>query len=277
MPEITVLMFGDIVGRPGREGVRASLPELRKTYHPDFVMANVENVAHGFGITKACIAELKELGVDLCTSGNHIWDRKEEAERILSEEDPFVLRPENYDAELPGTGVKMLERGMWQMLVINLQGQVFMPQQVNDPFQTLERVRANVNTSIPIVVDFHAEATSEKVALARAFDGRVSAMLGTHTHVPTSDARILRGGTALQCDVGMCGAYESVIGMDETNVLTRFRTGGTARLEPAAGPVVVNATYLTIDASSGRATNIRPIQKIFPEFSVTSKGGDHYE
>lgn len=262
---ISILFFGDVVGRPGRNGLRAILPSWRAEYRPDLIVANVENLAHGYGVTESTIQELVELGVDVCTSGNHIFDRKEHAERLLSAEDPKVLRPQNFSNTLTGSGVKIVHLGQKAIRVVNLQGRVFMPQEVEDPFATLETVlsqdAATANKLITLV-DLHAEATSEKVALARAFDGRVSAVLGTHTHVPTADARVLRGGTAYQSDVGMCGALESVIGMREQEVFERFRTNTQVPLQPAEGPIIVSATFVTIDAETAHAMNIQPLSQI---------------
>lgn len=262
----TILFFGDVVGRPGRNGLRAILPSWRAEHRPDLIVANVENLAHGYGVTESTIQEIIELGVDLCTSGNHIFDRKEHADRLLSAEDSNVLRPQNFGGAFAGSGVKIVQLGQKVIRVVNLQGRVFMPQEVEDPFATLETILSQdaATPVLPTLVDFHAEATSEKVALARAFDGRVSAVLGTHTHVPTADARVLRGGTGYQSDVGMCGALESVIGMREQEVLERFRTGAQVPLQPAEGPVVVNATLVTIDAETGHSTKIQCLTHIVP-------------
>lgn len=263
---LTIVFFGDIVGRPGREGVIKALPKIREQHAPDLVLANVENLAHGFGITEQSINELKDAGVDLCTSGNHVWDKQGPADAILTHPDPFVLRPANYGDEPTGVGYKTVQIGKADVLVINLQGRVFMPHEVENPFHALEHVLSQAGPKHHAVfIDFHAEATSEKVGLGQAFDGRVSAIVGTHTHVATADARVLPGGTAYQTDVGMCGSTNGVIGMNKEKAVARFYGEEDARLEPAEESVAVHATVITISLQTTRAVSIQSLRVDIPK------------
>ena len=251
-----ILMIGDLVGRPGRQAVRKYLPALRDEYAVDLVVANGENSAAGFGITPKVAKEMRDAGVDVITSGNHIWDNKDIMPH-LDGETP-VLRPVNYPQAAPGRGAVMA-RGA---LVVSLQGRTFMPVQIDDPFAAMDSLLANL-TERPraIVVDFHAEATSEKGALAWHVDGRVSAVVGTHTHVPTADARVLPKGTAFVSDLGMCGAINSIIGSDPAPVLERFLTGVPVRLDVGSGPGRFNSVLIETDDSTGLAVSIERVDR----------------
>lgn len=254
-----VLFIGDIVGRPGREAVGRLLRGLRQEFAPDLVIANAENAAGGFGITARIAEELFQLGIDLLTSGNHVWDKKE-AEGVLARE-RRLLRPANYPEGVPGGGVALWGDSGPRVGVVNLQGRVFMPA-IDCPFQVgLRTVETLRETTSLILVDFHAEATSEKAALAWYLDGKVSAVLGTHTHVQTADEQILPGGTAYLTDVGMTGARDSVIGMEKAAAVRRFLTALPTRFQAAHGPPQLNAALLDLDGDTGRAKSIQRIQR----------------
>ncbi len=250
-----ILMVGDVVGRPGRRAVRALVPALRQELGLDLVIANGENAAGGYGITPATAQELLEAGVDVLTSGNHIWDQKEIVP-YLDQEVP-LLRPLNFPPGTPGRGALRLGG----VLVVNLMGRVFM-QPLEHPFLTIDRFLNGLRDRPPVVlVDFHAEATSEKQAMGWYLAGRVSAVLGTHTHVPTADARVLPGGTAFVTDVGMVGPRDSVIGDTKESVLERFLTLLPNRLEVAAGPVRFSSVLVEVDSATGRASAIQRIDR----------------
>jgi len=254
-----LLFVGDIVGKPGRRILAEELPRLIDRHGADFVVVNIENAAGGFGITPEVFAQLDELQIDCYTSGNHIWDKKEGLE--LLESDPRLLRPANYPPGAPGHGlfVGSTPAGI-RVAVINLEGQVFM-KPLDSPFQAADRLLTSLVDDVKVVlVDFHAEATSEKTALAFYLDGRVSAVLGTHTHVPTSDERVLPGGTALQTDVGMTGPYESIIGMRHDKVLERFLTQMPVSFEVAKRDAWLCGTLLDIDEATGKCRAIERIQ-----------------
>jgi metallophosphoesterase (TIGR00282 family) len=249
-------MIGDIIGRPGRRAVRSLVPELRDEYDIDLVIANAENTAGGFGLTLDTAEELLNSGVDVLTSGNHIWDQKEIIPHM--DEGLPLLRPANYP-DSPGRGY-LVQDGV---MVVNLMGRVFMAP-LECPFRTADDLLRE--TEAPdrpkvIIVDFHAEATSEKQGLGWYLDGRVSAVLGTHTHVGTVDARILPRGTAYLTDVGMTGPVNSVIGSDTGPVLERFLTGMPQRLTVASGPVTMNSVLIDVDRDTGQATAIQRIDR----------------
>lgn len=259
-----ILFVGDIFGRPGRTIVQERLPELVRQRAVDLVIANGENAAAGFGITPSITEELLGLGIDVITTGNHIWDKREIIDYLnLADGNPSsparrLIRPANFPAGSPGWGVyEGRTRGDVPFAVINLQGRVFMTS-IDDPFraadQLLEKIQARV-----ILVDFHAEATSEKVALGWYLDGRVTAVLGTHTHVPTADERILPQGTAYQTDVGMTGPYDGVIGVETSIIVQRFLTQMPARFEPAAGNVQLRGVLMECDPETGRAQGIERV------------------
>src|ERR1700751_1647748 len=230
LPALRILFVGDIFARPGRWIVHERLPELQKEYGGELTIANGENAAGGFGITPQIAEELFELGIDVITTGNHIWDKREIIDYMNSANGNEaslarrVLRPANYPAGSPGFGwYQGRTRGGGAYGVINLQGRIFMTSN-DDPFRKADELLKQITAKV-ILVDFHAEATSEKVALGWYLDGRVTAVLGTHTHIPTADERILPNGTAYQTDVGMSGPYDSVIGVEKELVLARFLTG----------------------------------------------------
>ena len=251
-----ILMIGDIIGQPGRRAVQRILPDLRHELALDMVVANGENVAGGYGITPETAGELLDCGVDILTSGNHIWDQKEIIPHM--DEGLPLIRPANYP-DAPGRGY-LVQDGV---MVLNLMGRVFMPT-LDCPFRTASAVLEEAvkeHSPRAILVDFHAEATSEKQGMGWYLDGRVSAVLGTHTHVGTVDARILPKGTAYLTDVGMTGPLNSVIGSDVDAVLDRFLTGLPQRLNVARGPVVMNSALIDIDDESGRATFIERIDR----------------
>ena len=256
MPDkLGFLFIGDIIGHPGRRALRKFLPRLRERYSPDFIVANGENSAGGVGITEEVGAELLGL-VDVLTSGNHVWDKKEALPYL--ERQPRLLRPANYPPLNPGRGSYILEspRG-WKAGVLNLQGRVFM-EALDCPFRVADSEVAKLRAVTPIiVVDFHAEATSEKQALGWYLDGKVSALIGTHTHVPTADERILPRGTACITDVGMVGGYRSVIGLRPEQAVARFLTARPQRFEPEKEGLVLSAVFIEVNAVTGRALSIR--------------------
>lgn len=252
-----VLMVGDVVGRPGREAVEALLRPLRAELALDFVVVNAENAAAGRGLTARLARQLLESGADVLTSGNHIYNVKEFAQQLDSLDLP-ILRPANYPPGAPGRGVITLGG----VTVVNLMGRAFMPSEMDDPFRGADALLADVPTGAIVLVDFHAEATSEKQALGWYLDGRVSAVVGTHTHVPTADARVLPKGTAMVTDLGMAGAVDSIIGDDVDAVLHRFLTSMPTRLPVAAGgEAVMNAVLIEIDDSTGRAVHIERVDR----------------
>ena len=259
-----VLMIGDVIGKPGRQAVEALVPVLREERGLDFVTANGENLAGGMGLTISTADALFAHGVDVITSGNHIWDKREIYPALESND--RILRPLNYGTHgVPGRGW-----GIYQALdgtdlaVINLQGRTYM-QPIESPFLEADRLFDEVAEQLPPVrlVDFHCEITSEKNALGVHLDGRVSAVVGTHTHVPTADERLLPQGTAYQSDLGCTGPAYSIIGFDPATVLPRFLNGLPTRFEVGEGPVVLNATQIDIDPATGRALAIERLQRVW--------------
>ena len=258
-----VLFFGDIIGRPGREALKKILPEWKKKYQPDLILANAENLAHGIGITRKSVKEISEAGVDLLTSGNHVFDKREEIS-LLEDKDALIIRPANYPPMVIGQGHKIIEIGVKKVLVIILNGRVFFKVSLDCPFREADRILKEYEDEkfSAIIVDFHAEATSEKIAMGYYLDGRVSAVLGTHTHVATADERILPGGTAYISDVGMVGPIDSVIGIDKKNILKGFLTQTPQkRGEIAPGPVEVSAVLVEI-GNHFRAKKIKRLQEV---------------
>jgi metallophosphoesterase (TIGR00282 family) len=259
---IRVLFVGDIMGGPGRRSVQANLEGLVDRERVDFVVANVENAAGGFGLTAEVLQELEELPVDVWTSGNHIWDKKEGVP--LLDAHPALLRPANYPEGNPGRGWCIEESaGGVPVAVVNLQGQALMAP-IDNPFRVADRVldesRRQRDDVRVVIVDMHAEATSEKQAMGWYLDGRVTAVLGTHTHVPTADERILPQGTAFQTDVGMTGPYESVIGMRPEKVLERFLFNTPRPFEPAKRDLQLRGAIVDADETTGRAVAIRRVR-----------------
>jgi len=256
---IHVLFIGDVVGRPGRRVLLQHLPGLRARYAPALVIANAENAAAGFGVTEAIVTELLEAGVDLLTSGNHIWDRREALNFI--DRQPRLLRPHNYPPGTPGSGWWAGECGGLRIGVLNLMGQVFMQPVVDCPFRCAEAALARHGGEVDaVVVDFHGEASSEKQALGRFLDGRVAAVLGSHTHVPTADEGLLPGGTAYITDAGMTGCYDSIIGMEVGPSVERFTTRLARRLEVARGPARLCGVRVALDPAGGRARAIERLR-----------------
>jgi metallophosphoesterase (TIGR00282 family) len=251
-----ILFIGDIFGRPGRDLVRHGLDALVAETGAQFVIANVENAAGGFGITREVGDGIAGYGVDVMTSGNHVWDKKEALDYIGAE--PRILRPANYPAGVPGRGAFVARTAAGRPVgVINIMGRVFMLA-IDDPFAVvLREIEAVRQQTRIVIVDFHAEATSEKIAMGWHLDGKVTAVVGTHTHVQTADERILPGGTAYITDVGMTGPYDSIIGTEKAAALARFRTGLPNRFEPATGDPKLHAVVVTADEATGKATDIR--------------------
>lgn len=258
-----ILFLGDIYGRSGRDAVARHLPLLRQELSPDVVIANAENMAHGAGMTAKTCEDLLALGVDSITSGNHVWDQSE----IIGymDREPRILRPLNYPGTPPGRGFHCVTDAAGRsILVVNLMGQVMMGDPVDNPFVAVERLleRWRLGREAQAVfIDMHAQATSEKVALAHFLDGRVSAVIGTHTHIPTADAWILPGGTAFQADAGMCGDYDSVIGVRKDIPIRRFTKGMRAeRFQPAEGEGTLCGVLIVTSDSTGLTTGIAPVR-----------------
>jgi len=256
---IKVLFIGDIIGKFGREITKELLPELRKKYSPTFVVINGENSAHGYGITEKIYHELMDLKVDAITMGNHIWDKKELANTI--EHFPLMVRPANYPEGVPGKTHLVIEKNGLKLGILNLLGRTFMPA-VDCPFQAVDKYLPLLQKETKtILVDIHAEATSEKAALGWYIDGRASMVLGTHTHVMTADERVLPQGTGFLTDVGMVGAKDSIIGMKRDQILKRFVTQMPEKFEPMDdGPSIFNAILIEIDPASGKCLKITRIQ-----------------
>ncbi|MDP2669276.1 MAG: TIGR00282 family metallophosphoesterase [bacterium] len=289
-----LLIFGDVVGKLGRAGVKHMLPVWRKKYSPDVVVANVENILHGKGIGPLQLQELRDAGVDVFTGGNHSVEGKD-VEKILNDENYPITRPANMRADLPGRGVilydvknKKVSLGETaeqkaQLLVINLIGQVFMHQEYASPFETIDKILEEHGGKTPfIILDWHADATSEKSVMGWYLDGKVSAVLGTHTHVPTADAKILPKGTAYISDIGMAGAYNSVIGVEVEPSIERFKKNiKNQKNPPESGPIEVNAVYLELEergavhgdsravySEAARAVDIRHLREIVIEYRI---------
>lgn len=252
---MNILFIGDIFASPGRRIVADHLRDIVETNAIDLTIANAENAAGGFGITPAIAEELFALGLDVLTSGNHIWDKREVYDYFGRQ--PRLLRPANYP-EAPGRGmIVMPARNGVECAVLNLQGRTYMPA-TDCPFRKADQLLGELNTSVKVrFVDFHAEVTSEKIAMGWYLDGRVSAVVGTHTHVPTADTRILPGGTAYQTDCGMTGPYGSVIGVETSIVLQRFLTGLPVRMEAARDAAELHAVIVDVDEATGHARAVR--------------------
>lgn len=259
-----IAFFGDVVGRSGRHGLSDHLPALRRRLGLDFVIVNAENAANGFGITERTAGELFDAGADCLTLGNHSWDQKEALTYIVRE--PRLLRPANYPrlSDAPGRGAWLYEtQSGRRVLVVSVLGRVHMDS-IDDPFSAADRELEQAPLGLvadAVVVDIHAEATSEKMAMGHFCDGRASLVVGTHTHVPTADAQILPGGTAYQTDAGACADYDSVIGNDKEEPLRRFTTRiSQSRYKPAEGPATVCGVFVETDPRSGLARRVEPIR-----------------
>ncbi len=258
-----IIFLSDIVGKIGRQAVIKQLPKLKKEFQADLVIANVENLAHGMGFTHKTLAEIFSAGVDICTSGNHAWE-KGGTDDILDDPETKVIRPANYSSKKSGSGWQEITVGQNKLIVVNLLGKVFIDEEVACPFKTLEKILAKFK-DLPVVVDFHAEATSEKAALANYFDGRISAVIGTHTHVQTSDERILEEGTGFITDAGMIGYYDSVIGARKDQVFNLFLNKGISSKKhdlPDSGKALFNGVYLEINPKTKKTVKIERINKI---------------
>lgn len=258
--KVRVLYIGDIFGRPGRRIVKERLPEVVSEYVPDLVLANGENAAAGFGITAKLTEELLNLGIAVLTTGNHIWDKKEIYPYLAEHADGPLLRPANYPSHVPGRGLYLGKtQAGTEYAVINLQGRVFMPP-IDCPFRTVDALLDSIPKRVTLrFVDMHAEATSEKLAMGWYLDGRVTAMVGTHTHVPTADETVLPGGTAYITDLGMSGPYESVIGIEKEIAIRKFISQLPERFEVAEGDVRLCGVLVEADARTGRAISIERV------------------
>jgi metallophosphoesterase (TIGR00282 family) len=253
---LRILAIGDIIGKPGRKAVEEILPGLYSEYNIDLVIGNGENAAGGLGLTPSTAEELFDSGIDVITTGNHIWAYKEIIPYLNN--GPALIRPLNYPPTNPGRGYLLKNN----VLIVNLVGRVFIGN-FDCPFRAMDQLLAEFkHKSIPIIVDFHAEATSEKVAMGKYLDGRVSAVLGTHTHVGTIDAHILPGGTAYVSDIGMVGPIDSVIGDDPNSAIDRFLTQMPSRLSVGKGKVSFDAILVEVDENTGKAVDIQRVQKI---------------
>jgi metallophosphoesterase (TIGR00282 family) len=249
-----ILMIGDVVAKPGRIAVLERIQDLREQHQIDFAIMNAENLAGGFSVTPSLCEQLFSSGIDVMTSGNHIFDKKEAIEYIRKQ--PRLLRPANYPPNTPGSGYWAGEVNGAHVAVMNVMGRVFMPPS-DDPFRIIDTVLDSLPSETTVrIVDVHAEATSEKVAMGWHLDGRVSAVCGTHTHVQTADERILPGGTAYLTDLGMTGSYAGVIGMNKSDVIARFTSVTARRAEHSSGDVRICAVVLDIDEATGRARKI---------------------
>jgi metallophosphoesterase (TIGR00282 family) len=252
---VNILFIGDIFGSPGRRVVADHLDDIIRTNHIDLAIANAENAAGGFGITPSIAEDLFAIGLDVLTSGNHVWDKRELYDYLNRQ--PRLLRPANYP-DAPGSGcVTVRARNGVACAVLNLQGRTYMPA-TDCPFRKADTLLSQMDPAVKVrFVDFHAEVTSEKMALGWYLDGRVSALIGTHTHVPTADTRILAGGTAYQTDCGMTGPYQSVIGVDTDTILQRFLSALPVRMEAAKHGVELHAVIVDVDEATGKARAVR--------------------
>lgn len=257
-----LLFLGDVVGRAGRRAITERLPSLRERYRADFVVVNGENAAGGFGITEAILSELLDAGADVVTTGNHVWDQREAL--VFIERHDRLLRPINFPAGTPGKGAGLFKAANGaDVLVVNGQGRVFMTD-LDDPFRLIEDALSACPLKVAadaILIDFHAEATSEKEALGHFLDGRASLVVGTHTHVPTADHQVLGGGTAYLSDAGMCGDYDSVLGMEKEEPIGRFLTKiSSRRFAPSNGEATLCGVAVEVDDSTGLARAIAPVR-----------------
>lgn len=259
-----ILFIGDVFGQPGRRALCRLLPRLIEEHTIDFVVVNAENAAGGFGLTPDIARELLDAGADVLTGGNHTWDKPEICS--LLEDSERVLRPHNFPATNPGSGVAVIEKDGTRYAVLNLQGRVHMPQLIDCPFAAADRVLADIAGQYDVVVaDLHAEATSEKIAMAWFLDGRVHALVGTHTHVQTADEQVFPGGLGYITDLGMTGPHQSIIGVEVAQSLARFRFGRSSRFEAAKGDVRLHGAVATVRSGAPKALNMQRIQVRFAE------------
>jgi metallophosphoesterase (TIGR00282 family) len=270
MSTFSILFVADVCGRPGRQAAAHLVKPLKEEFAADYVVANIENAAGGFGITPEMSRKMFSYGIDVQTSGNHIWDRVQVLEYL--EETPRLLRPANYPSPAAGRGSFLGTVGLYQVGVINLMGRVFMAN-IDCPFRAADREIERLSAHTPIIfVDFHAEATSEKQALWHYLDGRVSALVGTHTHVQTADERISERGTAYVTDAGMSGPHDSIIGMEKAPSLGRFLTGTPKRFTTAIDDVKVQGALVRIDSETGKAQRIERFSRDFDLSGFKGKG-----
>ena len=261
---MNILFIGDVVGKPGRKALRSLLPDIKRTHKIEFIIANAENAAGGRGLTHEVMDELFNLEIDVLTMGNHVWDNKEIYNFIENEK--RLIRPANYPPDCPGQGYGIYRAGIDRKIaVVNLMGRVFL-QPLDCPFRVMEELLQEIKEQADIIiVDFHAEATSEKLAFAHYFDGRLDAVLGTHTHVQTADARIFPGGTAYITDLGMTGPYDSILGMDKAMVIKKIMSQRPVRLEVAKGPVQIEAVVLNMDENTNKVNGIERISQVLSQ------------
>jgi metallophosphoesterase (TIGR00282 family) len=253
-----VLMVGDVYGEPGRAAIQTLLPRLRQEHAIDLAVVNVENAAGGFGITPPIAKTFLEQGVDVMTTGNHVWDKKEIVPHIVKEN--LLLRPANFPEGTPGVGYVTVKAGPHRVGVVNLMGRVFM-NPIDCPFRKADEIMAQLRKETPIIlVDMHAEATSETLAMGWYLDGRATAVVGTHRHVQTADERVLPGGTAYITDLGLTGPTDGVIGVDRQQVIQRFMTQMPIKFETAKGPAALHGVVSTLDPETGRATSIQRLR-----------------
>jgi metallophosphoesterase (TIGR00282 family) len=253
-----VLMVGDVYGEPGRAAIQKLLPRLREQHAVDLAVVNVENAAGGFGVTPPMVKAFLDQGVDVMTTGNHVWDKKEIIPHIVKEN--LLLRPANFPEGTPGVGYVTVKAGPYRVSVLNLMGRVFMSP-IDCPFRKADEILAVLRKETPIIlVDMHAEATSESLAMGWHLNGRVTAVVGTHRHVQTADERVLPGGTAYITDLGMTGPTDGVIGVDRAQIIQRFMTQMPIRFETASGPAALHGVLITLDPETGRATDIQRLR-----------------
>jgi len=258
---LKILFIGDIFGEIGRKALRESMPELKSNYNPDFCIANGENAAGGRGISYNTALEIFDSGIDAITMGNHTWARKEILKIIDS--GIRIVRPANYPKGVPGKGRLIVEKNGMRLAVVNLLGRIYMDQPVDCPFQTIDRELSYLKGQADyILIDFHAEATSEKIAMGYYVDGRASCMFGTHTHIQTADEKILENGTAYITDVGMTGPAEGIIGVDKDLIIKKFTLGLPVQHEPAKGKAQINAVIVTINEVNNKLSEIKRINYI---------------
>jgi 2',3'-cyclic-nucleotide 2'-phosphodiesterase len=255
---LKILFLGDIVGEPGRRAVIETVPLLKKEHDIDFVVANGENAANGRGITPKITIDLLRAGISVITTGDHVWDQKELVSYIDTE--PRLLRPINYPDKTPGQGSIVLQTAKGKIGVINVQGRTFMQPILENPFRIMDEAVTKMRQETNIIfVDCHAETTSEKIAMGRFLDGKVSAVVGTHTHTQTADEQVFPGGTAFICDAGMCGPRESILGRDIEPIVARFITNLPVNFPVAKGPVRLHGALIEIDETTGRALSIKRV------------------
>jgi 2',3'-cyclic-nucleotide 2'-phosphodiesterase len=262
MAMLRLLFLGDIIGEPGRKSVIDMVPRLKQEWSIDFIVANGENAAAGRGITPKLTIDLLRAGIAVITTGDHVWDQKELISFINTE--PRLLRPINYPDGTPGSGSIVLETAKGKIGIINVQGRTFMLPALENPFTKLAEVVAEVRKETPVIfVDVHAETTSEKIAVGRFLDGKVSAVAGTHTHVQTADEQIFPGGTAFICDAGMCGPTESILGREIDPIVQRFITSMPVNFPVARGEVKLHGLLVDIDETTGRALTVKRVAEIY--------------